>query len=414
MDAIVLAAGRGARMAPCCSQSPKPLLPLAGRSLLHHLLRGLTEASIKRVVVVVEHMAEAVEAAAHAVGEKLGLDVVCVRQGDPKGTGHAVAVGAEHVSGDALVVVADGWVHEDTLKELANSSEFAVAVATVKDPHRYGVLDVDGDRVVGLQEKPERGAATSNTVNTGLYHMPADALAACANLKPSVRGELELTDVLADWAKEGKVQAVTAKDWYDVGNPWDYLGAHEVILPQEMGRLLVVNGHGGGGHVEPGVVVNGRLWVEPGATVRSGTYIDGDVYVAAGADVGPNAYLRGAVYLGPGARVGAASEIKNSILLDGAKAPHHNYVGDSVLGQNCNLGSGTKIANLKFSDATVRVDWDGFIVDTGRRKFGAVVGDGARTGINASLLPGTVIGAGAWVGAGKTVGSWIEAGAKLL
>ncbi len=414
MDAIVLAAGRGARMSPLCTRLPKPLLPVAGRTLLHRMFEGLAAAGVTRVVLVVEHLAESVETEAQRVAPELGLEVVVVRQGEAKGTGHAVAMGATQVSGDALVAVADCLVHPDTLKALAAASGFQVAVATVADPSRYGVLQLDGNRVTGLQEKPERSTADSNTINTGLYRMPAEALAACAAITPSPRGELELTDVLAAWAQQGRVQAVQAEGWLDVGNPWDYLAAHEALLPAELAHMLHENAHGGGGHVEPGVVVHGRLWVEPGATVRSGTYIQGDVYVSAGADVGPNAYLRGAVYIGPGARIGGATEVKNSILLAGAKAPHHNYVGDSLLGHDCNLGSGTKIANLKLSDATVRVDWDGFIVDTGRRKFGAVIGDGVRTGINASLLPGTVLGAGVWVGAGKTVGSWVAAGAKLL
>ncbi len=123
--------------------------------------------------------------------------------------------------------------------------------------------------------------------------------------------------------------------------------------------------------------------------------------------IGPNAYLRGPVEIGPGCKVGAASEIKNSILLKGAQAPHHNYVGDSVLGHGCNLGSGTKIANLKTTPGTVKVDWDGARMDTGRRKFGAVVGDQAKTGINASLHPGTVLAAGAVVGAGQVASKWI-------
>ena len=390
-------------MEPLCSEVPKPLLPVAGRSLLERMLDGLRAAEVDRVVLVVEHQAHRIEA---AVADLPGLDVVCVRQGEPRGTGHAVAVGAGHVSGDALVVVADCLVDPDTLRDLAAAPGFAVAVAEVEDPTRYGVLAVEGGRVTGVEEKPE--AARARTVNTGLYRVPRAALDACAGLSPSPRGELEFTDVLRAWAERGEVSAVPARGWHDVGTPWDYLLAHEVVLPAESARHVHEGRFGGGGHVEDGVFVRGRLWVEPGGTVRSGTYIEGDVYVSAGADVGPNAYLRGVVFVGREARVGAATEVKNSILLERARAPHHNYVGDSVLGRDCNLGSGTKLANLRFDKATVRVDWRGRILDTGRRKFGAIVGDRAQTGINASLMPGTILAAGASVAAGSVASGWVD------
>lgn len=391
-------------MEPLCSERPKPLLPVAGRTLLDRLLDGLRRAEVDRVVLVVEHQAERIEA---AVADLPGLDVVCVRQGEAKGTGHAVAVGALHVEGDALVVVADCLVDPRTLRDLARSTGFAVAVAEVDDAGRYGVLDVRDGRVLGIEEKPER--ARARTVNTGLYRVPREALDACSALRPSPRGELEFTDVLRDWTtREDGVQAVVARGWLDVGTPWDYLLAHEITLPAESAQHVREGRIGGGGHVEDGVFVRGRLWVEPGGTVRSGTYVDGDVYVSAGADVGPNAYLRGVVFVGNDARVGAATEVKNSILLERARAPHHNYVGDSILGMDSNLGAGTKLANLKLTKSNVRVHWRDQILDTGRRKFGAIVGDRAQTGINASLMPGTILAAGATVAAGAVASGWVE------
>ena len=91
-------------------------------------------------------------------------------------------------------------------------------------------------------------------------------------------------------------------------------------------------------------------------------------------------------------KIGAFSEIKNSIFLEGAKAPHHNYVGDSIIGQNSNLGSGTKIANLRFDKRTIEVKHKGKKIDSGRRKLGAIIGSNVNTGINASINAGTILG----------------------
>lgn len=110
--------------------------------------------------------------------------------------------------------------------------------------------------------------------------------------------------------------------------------------------------------------------------------------------MGPNAYLRPGTVLVKDVRVGAASEVKNSVVMEGSKIPHHNYVGDSVIGRWCNLGSGTKVANLRHDRDTVKVILKGKRLDTGRRKFGVVLGDRVKTGINTSLNVGTILGVG--------------------
>ncbi|MGB1586995.1 MAG: bifunctional sugar-1-phosphate nucleotidylyltransferase/acetyltransferase, partial [Thermoplasmatota archaeon] len=290
---------------------------------------------------------------------------------------------------------------EATLKRLVHEDGFAVAAATVPDASQYGALEVEDGRVTGIHEKSPN--PPSDLVNTGMYRVPADVLQATGDLHPSPRGELEFTDLLPGAA------VVPASGWFDIGTPWQYLSAHEAMLDEPAEGVI----HGEG-VVEDGVILRGTLHVEAGAVVKSGTYIEGTVHIAAGAVVGPNAYLRGPVQIGRECKVGAFCEIKNSILLAGAKAPHHNYVGDSVLGHACNLGSGTKLANVKHTPKTIRVDWDGQLVDTGRRKFGSVIGDHAKTGINASLNPGTVLGVGALVGAGASVHGWIGPGERRL
>ena len=408
VQAILLAAGKGTRMWPLATRTPKPLLPVAGRSLLWRMLDGLAAAGARECIVVVGHGATAVQG--HAKAWRGAMKVRCVDQGEPKGTGHAVAAAARHVREDCLLAMADGAVDAATLRALAKAKGFTVAAAEVEDPTRYGALKVRGKSVLGIAEKSSR--PPSRLVNTGFYKVPLAAVQECAALKPSPRGELEFTDVLAAWAKRGEVRWAKAKGWLDVGAPWDLLAANATLLPAMLDLLLdgAAAGTGGTGTIEEGVQVRGRLYVEAGAIVRSGTYVEGDVVVGAGSRVGPNAYLRGPTAIGAGCHVGAATEVKASVLLAGANAPHLNYVGDSVLGEGCNLGAGTVVANLRHDDAPVRVHHRGKVVDTGRRKFGAIVGDGAKTGVNSSLNPGTILGPGVLVPAGMAVKGTIESG----
>jgi bifunctional UDP-N-acetylglucosamine pyrophosphorylase/glucosamine-1-phosphate N-acetyltransferase len=172
--------------------------------------------------------------------------------------------------------------------------------------------------------------------------------------------------------------------------PWRVLARLD-----EFGDALVTEA----GDVHPTAVVDGPLYMGRGARVGPHAYLTGPVYLADGAEVGHGARLRGPVVLGPGAAVGHASEVKRSLLLGGAKVPHFNYVGDSVVGHDVNLGAGVKVANFKAFGDEVRSGG----VGTGLRKFGAAIGDGVSIGCNAVLAPGTLIGRRCVIYHGATV-----------
>jgi acetyltransferase-like isoleucine patch superfamily enzyme len=138
-------------------------------------------------------------------------------------------------------------------------------------------------------------------------------------------------------------------------------------------------------------IVGDAVEIGPGALVEPGAHIRGPVILGPASEVRQAAYVRGSVLLGRGSVVGHATEVKNSVFLDGAKAPHFAYVGDSLLGRGVNLGAGTKLANLKIIPGTVRFAAGAARVDTGRRKFGAVLGDGTEIGCNAVTAPGVLM-----------------------
>jgi bifunctional UDP-N-acetylglucosamine pyrophosphorylase/glucosamine-1-phosphate N-acetyltransferase len=149
--------------------------------------------------------------------------------------------------------------------------------------------------------------------------------------------------------------------------------------------------------------IRGLVVVEDGATVGPGVVVEGPALIRAGAEIGPNAYVRGATLIGEDCHVGHGVEVKNSVLMDGANAPHLSYVGDSLLGPGVNLGAGTQVANLRHDDAAVKQTVKGDRVSTDRRKYGVVAGDGAKTGVNTSLTPGVVLSPGATTDPGESV-----------
>ena len=137
-----------------------------------------------------------------------------------------------------------------------------------------------------------------------------------------------------------------------------------------------------------------KISIAPGCQIEPGVVIIGPAIIGEGVTIRTGAYIRQFVILGDESLVGAHSEVKGSILLPNAKAPHQNYVGDSLLGRHVNLGAGTILSNVKNVGREVTFHHDGEVIHTGLRKFGAILGDDCKTGCNTVLNPGVLLGPG--------------------
>jgi len=162
------------------------------------------------------------------------------------------------------------------------------------------------------------------------------------------------------------------------------------------------------------VVMKGIVVVGKGTVIHSGTYIEGPVVIANNSKIGPNCYLRPYTTIGNNCHVGNACEVKNSIIMDYSNVPHLNYVGDSIIGQHCNLGAGTTVANLKLDKNSISVVLNGKKIESKRRKLGMVMGDNVQTGINSIINVGTMIGNDVFIGPGGFVKNEIKPFARIL
>ncbi len=147
----------------------------------------------------------------------------------------------------------------------------------------------------------------------------------------------------------------------------------------------------------PGAVIGDAVFIGAGTVIEPGVLIKGPAIIGKNCQIRHNAYLRESVIIGDGCVVGNSSELKNALLFNGAQVPHFNYIGDSILGYKAHLGAGVKISNVKLLAGNIEVEVDGTPFDTGLRKFGALLGDGAEAGCNAVLNPGSILGRGAIV-----------------
>jgi NDP-sugar pyrophosphorylase family protein len=142
-----------------------------------------------------------------------------------------------------------------------------------------------------------------------------------------------------------------------------------------------------------GVAYIGKnVFIGDGTVVEDGAMIKGPAMIGRNCEIRHNAYIREQVIIGDNCVIGNSTEVKNSVLFNHAVAPHFNYVGDSILGHKAHLGAGVKISNFKLVPGNIKVEVDGRLLDTGLRKFGALLGDHAEVGCNAVLNPGSIVG----------------------
>ncbi|MCW4018919.1 MAG: sugar phosphate nucleotidyltransferase [Candidatus Bathyarchaeota archaeon] len=403
MKAVLLAAGEGVRLQPVTATRPKHLIRVGGKPILEHCLDALKANGITEAVVVTHYMGEAIRGY-FGDGSRFGFKLEYVEQEAVLGTGNAASIAEPYVKGEFLLVYGDLLFSAEAVKSVlelygSGGAAAAMAVVAVDKPESYGIIDPNEDKSVKrIVEKPARESAPSNLANAGLYVFGLDVFDALRRVKRSPRGEWELTDAVTLLVEEGKrvlAAEIAKEDWFDVGRPWDLLDANVWALRRMEHKVL--------GNVEAGAHLLGPVTVAETARVRSGAYIEGPCFIDEGADVGPNCFIRACTSIGINARVGNACEVKNSIIMDSTHVGHLSYVGDSILCEKCNLGAGTKTANLRLDNGNVKMMVKGKVVDTGRRKLGAILGDNVKTGIDALLMPGVKVGENSWVGAGFMV-----------
>ena len=401
MKAVIIAAGKGKRLMPITSSRPKPMIPLAGKPLLEHTILGLKAAGISEILVIVGYKKDIIRDYFGDGKENFNLSIEYITQEEQLGTAHAFGFAKNFANNESVLftygdLLVETKVYQEIVQKFnENKVEGIILLMEVKNPEEFGIISLNPNGFVEkIIEKPTPEMNVGNLANAGVFIFESKIFQAIEKTEKSIRGEYEFTDsmeILINQFK-GNITGYTIKDyfWSDIGLPWQFLDANSYLLDKIEKKII--------GRIEENVQISGKVYIGEGTKVQSGSYIQGPCYIGNNNLIGPNSFIRPYTFIANDCHIGM-SEIKNSIILSNTSIPHFNYVGDSIVCENVNLGAGTKVANLRLDEKSVKVSIKGQLVDSRRRKLGTIIGPNVKTGINVSIMTGKIISENSRIGA---------------
>jgi glucose-1-phosphate thymidylyltransferase len=340
MKGLILAGGHGTRLRPLTFTGNKHMIPIANQPILFYGLRHLASAGIRDVAVVLGPIEEGIREGV-GDGSDFGLNVEYIVQGDPKGLAHAVLCAREFLGTDPFLMYLGDNLLQSGVSQFVDrfrseKPDAVVGATPVTRPQGYGIVELSGDQIVSIEEKPTH--PRSNLALIGVYVFTDAIHPIIANLSPSKRGELEITDAIWRlWKLRGRVSVLPVNGWWkDTGHPEDLLEANELVLRSMPAEAFRVDGV-----VRPGAYVEGMVGIGPGTIIEPNAKVVGptilgcDVRVGSGSQIGPFSAV------GNRAVVNHAS-IRRSIVLEGARLDGIS-VSDSLVGRNVEVRSARPI-----------------------------------------------------------------------
>lgn len=380
---VILAAGKGTRFKPLSETTPKPMLKIANKPAIQYSIEAALP-FVNEIIFVVSYLKESF--ISYFGNEFKGIPIKYLELDEIAGTGHAVYQAKDCITSERFLLLYGDDLYENAALERIMDKQNAVLGMYEENWQHFGIFELkDNKYLVRIIEKPQ--AFVGNLVNTGAYVLEKKVLDCFTKIEKSVRGEYEFTDMLTLFAKDTQVEVVEIKSgWSPLSYPWHLLSANESKLKDIEEKIE--------GEIEIGATIKGVLQLGKGSVVKSGAYLEGNFVIGENCIIGPNCSLKYFASIGDGCMIGNAVEVARSVIGDEVDMKHLAYVGDSILGNRVNIGAGTVVANLRHDNASIKMNINDNLVDSGRRKLGAVFGDKVKTGINTSIYPGVKLNVG--------------------
>lgn len=392
VTAIIMAAGKGVRLLPFTSTTPKPLIRVMGKSIFEYNL-DILDGLVKEIIIVVGYQKEKIIS---YFGDRYkNTKITYVDQKKPRGTAHALFSTKDVVTTNNLLVMNGDDLYGELIKNILRERGDAIVGEKKKNWRYYGVLKARaGGFLEKIVEKPE--SFVGDLVNTGLYKVKSDIFKYFKKVNKSKRNEYEITDLISFYVRDHETKIINSyAGWTPLSYPWDLLEYSKNNLADFKTDIK--------GEIEKNTIIKGKIQLGIDSIIKSGAYLEGNFYIGQNCVIGPNCYLRGFGSFDDGVVIGNAVEVTRSIVGKNTNIKHLSYIGDSIIGNNVSLGAGTITSNLRHDESNILVDVGGVLVDSKREKLGAIIADDVKTGIHTSLYPGTKLDIGVQTQPGQVV-----------
>ena len=395
MKAVFLCGGRGKRMFPITED--KFLLDFLGKPLLEHQIKVACEAGLSHFVIIgnPENIAK-IEQITKKIPE---VKVDLALQKESSGIADALKSAEPFLHGQLLVINPNDVFSSSAYTKIITEAEKASASSYILgyQVQKYfpgGYLQVNSqNELLHIVEKPNPGEEPSNLVNILIHcHNNSEELLRYIETAQTTRDDV-YECALDNMVKAGhKIKVILYNDfWAPIKYPWHIFKVMEYFLDNAQPYIA------SSARISEKANIEGKVILSDNVKVLENAVIRGPVYIGANSIIGNNALVRDYSHIGSNSVIGYSTEVKHSYIGDNCWF-HSNYIGDSIVDDNCSLGAGTVLANFRLDEGNIQIKVGDSLVDTGYDKLGAIVGRGCRIGVNASLMPGVRVGPDSFVG----------------
>jgi len=401
-QAIILAGGEGKRIHPLGIYKPKSMFQIMGRPLIQFVIENLRAAGITDLIVVTgpnqdqirDHFKD---------GAQFDVHIQYTYQAEPLGQANAIMTTESLIKGHFFVLNANDLFESHLLNQVLAEHErsgvnLALIGRKVDEPWRFGVMRFDSSgKLIGVVEKPPAGQEPSDIAVIGVYFFSPDIFRCIRETPLGTDDQMERAyQLLIDRGEAAYIQYDGLFESYKY--PWNLLTMNDLLLAKTIRDQLISPT----AHISDRAFIDGAVHIDDNVRVFENAIIRGPAYIGAGSIIGNNTLVWGGCSFGPGCVIGFGSEIKHSVL-GSSVWTHRNYVGDSIVSDNCSFGAGTITANYRFDEQQVPVKVKGERINSGSDKLGVIMAEGCRTGSNSVLMPGVKVGPNSIVGPGVTL-----------
>ena len=377
MQAIILTAGEGARLSSWTANRPKGMIPIGNRPILEYLVRGLVEAGIKEINMVVGYGKNTVMSY-FGDGSNFGARIDYSFQEERTGTLDAMKIGMEGINSEFILVPGDNYVSKDSFLKLRDCESPALLSGKADRWSKWGEIELEKGKPKITFDSPE---AYGRIHFTGITKLNLDL----ANRLIDAAGK-HIGESLQVILKNHDFEVLEASSWHNIVYPWDLISGNRMSLSD---NLLYRSGK-----IEKNVIIKGDVSIGKGTVIRSGTYLTGPVSIGEGCDIGPNSVIGPSVSLGDNVIVKSFTELSDTVVMKNCELGSYSSIKGTVVGDNTSLGS--HVVAIPMTRDILYFDQTFSVSDRG-----AMVGDDCNIGSRAILQGGSILMSKATVGEGE-------------